>query len=84
LKQSRTSDLDKFEELMAQYEALEKVVEEDKSNKIKIAEEERMLKIKVNAVIKLQHWWLRILKKRAEAQAAKAASKKSAKGKKKK
>ncbi|KAJ3196103.1 hypothetical protein HDU67_004143 [Dinochytrium kinnereticum] len=42
LKQKRTQDLDKFEELVAAYEELEKIVEEDRQNKQREAEERRV------------------------------------------
>ena len=95
LKQSRTTDLDKFEELMASYEELEKVVEEDRQIKLQEAENLKMEKLRNKHAGRIQRWWRAILKKRAEAQviscsksypnqAAKQASKKSAKGKKKK
>ena len=67
LKQTRTLDLDKFEELLAAYEEIEKVVEEDKQEKARLAEEERILKMKEKACQRLQRWWKRILQKRAEA-----------------
>jgi hypothetical protein len=88
LKMSRTTDLDKFEELMAQYEDLQKVVEEDKSQKQKIAEELRIKKLMENAAVKIQHWWKRILLKRAKSatgskKGKKSKSAKKGKGKKK-
>lgn len=84
LKQSRTTDLDKFEELMASYEEISKVVEEDKALKLLEAEAARSKKLKDDAGARITRWWKRVLAKRAAEKAAKAASKKSAKGKKKK
>ncbi|KAI8614734.1 hypothetical protein BC830DRAFT_1161469 [Chytriomyces sp. MP71] len=57
LKQKRTADLDKFEELVTAYEELEKVVEDDRQNKAREAEEKRIMNEKAAASTKIQRWW---------------------------
>jgi hypothetical protein len=59
LKQKRSQDLDKFEELVAAYEELEKIVEEDRQNKQREAEERRIQTERTNAAVKVQRWWRR-------------------------
>ncbi|KAI8806666.1 hypothetical protein BJ742DRAFT_815792 [Cladochytrium replicatum] len=78
LKQNRTSDLDQFEELVAAYEELERVVEEDRQTKVREAEEGRVLQVRTRACTRIQRWWRR---KQAEQKAAKSA-KSGKKGKK--
>ncbi|KAJ3036130.1 hypothetical protein HDV00_003042 [Rhizophlyctis rosea] len=80
LKQRRTQDLDKFEELIQAYESLEKIVEEDRALKQKEAEELRIAKERERAATRVQRWYRRQKKRIAEAQAALL---KSAKGPKK-
>ena len=93
LRQNRTNDLDRFEELMIQFEELQKVVEEDRLNKERMEKEQQLLN-KLNKAAKIiQRIWRAYFKKRKESQvnnfqknnfkASKKASKKSAKGKKK-
>ncbi|KAI9355365.1 hypothetical protein DFJ73DRAFT_825307 [Zopfochytrium polystomum] len=89
LKQKRTQDLDKFEELVAAYEALEKVVEEDRQTKQREAEEKRIQQERLSACITLQRWWRRTIQKiqKANIKSAKKPGKKEGKkggGKKKK
>ncbi|KAJ3392845.1 hypothetical protein HDU84_003329 [Entophlyctis sp. JEL0112] len=64
IKQRRTADLDKFEELVAAYEELEKVVEEDRQIKAREAEEKRILKEKIAAASRLQRWWRKTMAQR--------------------
>jgi Fe-S cluster biosynthesis and repair protein YggX len=59
LKQKRTQDLDKFEELVTNYEALEKIVEEDRKIRANEAAEESKKKEKISAAIRLQRWYKR-------------------------
>ncbi|KAI9205121.1 uncharacterized protein BJ171DRAFT_598700 [Polychytrium aggregatum] len=73
LKQKRTADLDRFEELVSAYEELERVVEEDKLAKEKEAEELRIKQIREAAVMRIQSWWRKILAKRAAAKPQKKA-----------
>ena len=68
LRQNRTSDLDRFEELMASYEELLKIVEEDRQKKEKIAEEQKWLKKLNRAARTIQKNWRYFNKKRKEAQ----------------
>ncbi|KAJ3416099.1 hypothetical protein HDV05_003068 [Chytridiales sp. JEL 0842] len=85
LKQKRSQDLDKFEELVAAYEELEKIVEEDRQNKQREAEERRVQTERNNAAIKVQRWWRKLMQKIKMAKSAKKpASKKEKKGGKKK
>ncbi|KAJ3110297.1 hypothetical protein HDU96_006740 [Phlyctochytrium bullatum] len=82
LKQKRTQDLDKFEELVAAYEDLEKIVEEDRLNKQREAEEKRVLHERLKAATGIQRWWRKQLAlKIAKAQTAKSAKKTPKKGK---
>jgi hypothetical protein len=57
MKQKRSQDLDKFEELVSAYEELEKVVEEDRQIKLLEEEERRLLEMKQDAAIVIQRWW---------------------------
>ncbi|KAJ3118059.1 hypothetical protein HK098_006036 [Nowakowskiella sp. JEL0407] len=66
LKSKRTADLDRFEELVAAYEELEKVVEEDRLQKLKEAEELKAQQRRDQASMRLQRWWRRILEKKKE------------------
>ncbi|TPX72939.1 hypothetical protein SpCBS45565_g00253 [Spizellomyces sp. 'palustris'] len=78
LKQKRSQDLDKFEELLAAYEELEKIVEEDRANKQREAERLKIEKQRDMAARMIQRWWRR----RLEAKKQSAKTVKSAKGKK--
>ncbi|KND01788.1 uncharacterized protein SPPG_03580 [Spizellomyces punctatus DAOM BR117] len=78
LKQKRSQDLDKFEELLAAYEELEKIVEEDRANKQREAERLKIEKQRDMAARMVQRWWRR----RLEAKKQSAKTVKSAKGKK--
>ncbi|KAJ3102642.1 hypothetical protein HK100_004332 [Physocladia obscura] len=81
LKQKRTADLDKFEELVAAYEELEKVVEEDRQVKAREAEEKRLMNAKIAASTKIQRWWRKTLAlRKASAKPAKKGGKKEKKG----
>ncbi|KAJ3027489.1 UNVERIFIED_CONTAM: hypothetical protein HDU68_003735, partial [Siphonaria sp. JEL0065] len=82
LKQKRTADLDKFEELVSAYEELEKIVEEDRQNKAREAEEKRIMNEKNVACTKIQRWWKKRLAAKAAAKPAKGKGKKEKKGKK--
>ncbi|KAJ3175201.1 hypothetical protein HDU87_006436 [Geranomyces variabilis] len=77
-KQKRSSDLDRFEELLAAYEELEKVVEEDRQLKQVEADRVREEKLAAQAATKIQRWYKRKLEARKEL----AKQVKSAKGKK--
>ncbi|KAI8911930.1 hypothetical protein DFJ77DRAFT_468270 [Powellomyces hirtus] len=77
-KQKRSQDLDKFEELLAAYEDLEKVVEEDRQLKQVEADRVREEKLACQAATKIQRWYKRKLEARKEL----AKQAKSAKGKK--
>jgi DNA-binding transcriptional regulator YbjK len=57
LKAKRTSDLDKFEELVAQYESLEKVVDEDRRQRAQEQEEQILAKKKEKAAVMIQKWY---------------------------
>ncbi|KAJ3076830.1 hypothetical protein HDU98_011691 [Podochytrium sp. JEL0797] len=76
LKQKRTADLDKFEELVSAYEELEKIVEEDRAQKAREAEEKRVENARIAAGTRIQRWWRRTLNLR------KASAKPAKKGKK--
>lgn len=90
LKLKRTQDLDKFEELVASYEALEKVVDEDRRIRAQEAEDLRIMKDKNLAASKLQRWYRKQKRIRAQVvilinkMAAKTPAKSGKKGKKKK
>ncbi|KAJ3230558.1 hypothetical protein HDU81_004435 [Chytriomyces hyalinus] len=85
LKQKRTTDLDKFEELVTAYEELEKIVEEDRQTKAREAEEKRVLNERIAACSKIQRWWRGCISlRKATAKPAKKAGKKEKKGGKKK
>ncbi|KAI8817896.1 uncharacterized protein EV422DRAFT_603067 [Fimicolochytrium jonesii] len=60
-KLKRSQDLDRFEELLAAYEELEKVVEEDRQNKQIEAERIRGEKLAAQAATKIQRWYKRKL-----------------------
>ncbi|KAJ1555753.1 hypothetical protein HK096_001761, partial [Nowakowskiella sp. JEL0078] len=64
LKVRRVADLDKFEELVASYEELEKVVEEDRLVKAREAEEARIATLRIRAASRIQRWWKRLIEKR--------------------
>ncbi|RKO89792.1 hypothetical protein BDK51DRAFT_42210 [Blyttiomyces helicus] len=82
LKQRRSQDLDKFEELVAAYEELEKIVEEDRQMKQREAEEMRIVKEREGAAMRLQRWWRGMLAKSLKRIVKSAAkSKKAPKGK---
>ncbi|KAI9101302.1 hypothetical protein DFS34DRAFT_578254 [Phlyctochytrium arcticum] len=61
LKQRRSSDLDKFEELLAAYEELEKVVEDDRLDKQRLAEERKVHRQRNMAATRIQRWYKRKL-----------------------
>jgi hypothetical protein len=68
LRQNRTNDLDKFEDLMMKYEELNKIVEDDRLNKERIDQEKKWLK-KLNRAAKIiQRFYRNCLKKRKETQ----------------
>ncbi|KAJ3092740.1 Sorting nexin-3 [Quaeritorhiza haematococci] len=74
LKQRRAQDLEKFEELVAQYEELERFVEEDRQNKQREAEEQRIRKEREGAALRIQRWWRRIQIRRQELRSAKKST----------
>ncbi|KAJ3080015.1 hypothetical protein HDU79_000922 [Rhizoclosmatium sp. JEL0117] len=85
LKQKRTADLDRFEELVSAYEELEKIVEEDRQQKAREAEEKRIMNEKAAASTKIQRWWRKkIAARKATAKTPKGKGKKDKKGGKKK
>jgi hypothetical protein len=51
--------LDRFEELVTQYEALEKVVEEDRKVRAQEDEEKEILRRKTAAALIVQRWYKR-------------------------
>ncbi|ORZ33611.1 hypothetical protein BCR44DRAFT_1501065 [Catenaria anguillulae PL171] len=60
LKNSRLGDVDKYEELVAKYEELERMVEEDRTKRARELEErraQRALESKNRAVKLIQNWW---------------------------
>jgi hypothetical protein len=57
LKQQRTRDIDKFEEMVTMYETLERIVDEDKALKAKDAEEKTRLAAKARAALVIQKWY---------------------------
>lgn len=63
LKQRRTGDLDKFEELVQAYEELEKIVEDDRQIKQKEADEMKVLKERMGAAVRIQRFWRRMMVK---------------------
>ncbi|KAJ3095213.1 hypothetical protein HDU97_007141 [Phlyctochytrium planicorne] len=81
LKQKRTQDLDKFEELVAAYEELEKIVEEDRQNKQREAEERRVNYERQSAATSIQRWWRKIRIKLQKQVSTKSAKKTPKKGK---
>jgi hypothetical protein len=76
LKQQRTQDLDRFEELVGKYEELERKVEEYKLAKQKEAEEKKIKSEQNRAAVRLQRWWRRIMVTRNYEQLEKKAQKK--------
>lgn len=82
LKQKRSQDLDRFEELVAAYEELEKVVEEDRVAREREAEEHRIQENRLRACTRIQRWWRKKLE--AKKNAAAKSAKKGGKGKGKK
>ncbi|KAI9012812.1 hypothetical protein BC832DRAFT_265206 [Gaertneriomyces semiglobifer] len=78
LKQRRSQDLDKFEELLNAYEELEKVVDEDRTNKQQEAERQRVERQRDLAATRIQRWYKRRLQ---EKMASKSAKAKKGKGK---
>ena len=68
LRQNRTNDLDKFEELMIKYDELQKIVEDDRLNKERIEKEQKWLKKLNKAAGKIQRLWRNYIKKRKESQ----------------
>jgi hypothetical protein len=80
IKQRRSTDLERFEALVVQFEELEKVVDEDRSLKQKNADETRMQKLSYFAAVKLQRWFLRHRARKAEMNAAANVGVKKAKG----
>ena len=83
LKQKRTADLDKFEELVAKYEELDRLLEEDRMAKKRDREERRMQQRQEWAARKLQRWWRNWMKAHPSTRDKRKSGKKSA-GKKKK
>ncbi|KAG5457473.1 MAG: hypothetical protein BJ554DRAFT_2500 [Olpidium bornovanus] len=93
LKQRRAQDLDKYEELVVKYEELERIVEDDRETRRKVAEEQRELAVKDKACRRIQRWWRRLrsvklveaksAKKPAKSAKKKGSGKKSAKAPKK-
>ena len=82
LKQRRTTDLDRFEELVAKYEELERTVEEDKQIKAKEAEEKRVLLMRENAAFTIQRFWNKVTdRKKREKSAKKGVKTKGGKAK---
>ncbi|KAJ3139777.1 hypothetical protein HK101_003594 [Irineochytrium annulatum] len=81
LKQKRSQDLDKFEELVAAYEDLEKIVEEDRQNKQREAEERRVMHERISAAALIQRWWRRNWLRIQKASSKNQTAKKPAKGK---
>ncbi|KAI8915817.1 hypothetical protein EDD86DRAFT_196921 [Gorgonomyces haynaldii] len=84
LKQKRTQDLDKFEELVTAYENLEKVVDDDKAVRAAELEEQRMQMKRESAAIQIQRWYRKFKAIKVAEAAAKAPAAKKGKGKKKK
>ncbi|EGF76581.1 hypothetical protein BATDEDRAFT_92540 [Batrachochytrium dendrobatidis JAM81] len=89
LKQKRSQDLDRFEELVVAYEALEKIVDEDKLVRAKEIEEQKRQQTYTAACVKIQRWFRKRKQLRTQQTAAKApvkqakAAKAKSKGKKK-
>lgn len=81
LKQKRAADLDRFEELVAKYEDLERIVEEQKQEKAREEERRQLEAAQLAAAIRTQRWWRRCLAKKASS---KDASKRKGSGKGKK
>ncbi|KAJ1339825.1 hypothetical protein BSLG_005563 [Batrachochytrium salamandrivorans] len=65
LKLQRSQDLDRFEELAVSYEALEKMVDEDKLASAKEAEDLRLQQTYSTASIKIQRWYRKRKEQRA-------------------
>jgi hypothetical protein len=57
LKSKRAADLDRFEDLVSQYETLEKIVDEDRKLRAQEQEELMVSKRKENAAINIQRWY---------------------------
>ena len=77
LKSKRAADSDEFEKLVVEYERIEKIIEENKVLRAIQDEEDRKLRKKERAAIKIQSWWRVLVKKRADS----SASNKKGKGK---
>lgn len=86
LKQQRAADLDRFEELVASYESLERTVDEERIAWQAEAEEARVAANRLAAALVIQTWYkkFRLVKnqKQAASKAAKKAGGKKKKGKK--
>jgi hypothetical protein len=63
LKARRTKDTDKFEQLAANYEALQKRVQDYRAEKQREKEELIVRKIRDHALVKIQRWWRGIFEK---------------------
>lgn len=74
LKQQRAADFERYEELVSQYEDLEKKVEEDRVAKEQAVTERKVTAQRVRAARKIQNWWRKL------REAMKAAKKKKGKG----
>ncbi|KAI8901651.1 hypothetical protein BC833DRAFT_547888 [Globomyces pollinis-pini] len=81
LKVKRTKDLDKFEELVSAYESLEKIVDEERRIRTQEAEDQRMIMMRESAATKIQRFYRKQKRIRAQLLASKAPIK-GAKGKK--
>lgn len=66
LKVKRTQDLDTFEELVTTYEALEKVVDEDRRMRAQEADDLRLVARKSEAAKKIQRWYRKQVRIRAQ------------------
>lgn len=60
LRQKRSIDLDKFEEMVGMYEELERKVEEEQQNTKREMDDRNLTALKLKNVIKLQGWWRRL------------------------
>ena len=59
LKQQRATDFDRYEDLVNQYEALEKTVEEDRLNREREELARKVQEQRIKAAVKIQRWWCR-------------------------
>jgi hypothetical protein len=80
LKQQRTQDMDRYDELAVKYETLDKQVEDMRQQKQREEEEVRHLALMVKYSTKIQRWWRRkCMERKARSKSSKKGGKKGKK-----